>query len=138
MKIGKKYSGSLERVRKNFRDTANKTAGAYPREQPRQHSTSTEKENTNPHYIGTTPKTHPPNPTRSRPQKPGDHNPHTTRPPKDRQMQDIARCRTSPLKADSQGSTQTKEDRYNNTGCPKRKRPTSDLTQAENDCIHKN
>ena len=75
----------------------------YLREQPRHHSTSTERENTNPHHIDTT---HLPVPTRGQPQKSGGHNPHTTHPPKEhaQRMQDIpAQGR------DCQGNTQSKE-----------------------------
>ena len=82
----------------------------YLREQPRYHFTSTERENTNPHHIGTTQPHIYRIPFRGLPQKSGGHNPHTTCPPKEhaQRMQDI-----HTQGRDCQGNTQLKE--YNKT-----------------------
>ena len=64
MKIGGK--GTVvqlkEYIKKVKRDTTDKIVGVYPREHSRHHIASKQRENTNPHHIGTTPATHRPSP----------------------------------------------------------------------------
>ena len=85
----------------------------YLREQPRYHFTSTERENTNPHHTVT----HPPNPTRGRPQSQATTTP--TQPAHQKSTHNG--CRTSPPKAKIARGTPSRKSttRHLQQACPK-------------------